>query len=172
MCVAAAPLLMIQTAMSVAGAVMSYVGQQQQAKKQERAVMDSYNSQTAQLQEQRRQQNVEAQQQMSERGRQALFERARLRAASAEGGTGGNSVDRIFGAADFQAGQDVAMMQENARNVSRQSALEGQALHSQAQSRLNTIERPSLLNTGLQIAGIGMDSYNKYQKIKAPTKTG
>jgi hypothetical protein len=79
---------------------------------------------------------------------------------------GGNTIDQIFGAADFSAGQDMAMMQENARNVNRQSAMVGEGMRARTQGQLNTIERPSMLNTGLQIAGIGMGAAQQYRKIK------
>lgn len=95
-----------------------------------------------------------------------MIERARLRAASAEGGVGGNSIDRIMGENEFNLGQDLSMMTENARNVNRQSSMEGMAMQAQAQSRLNQIERPSLLNTGLQIAGIGVSAGQQYSKTR------
>ena len=162
---ASTTMLAIQTAVSIGSAVMAFVGQKQAAKKQEKAAMTAYNNDRAQLEEQRRQEGLQARQQMSERGKQALFERARLRAASAEGGVGGNSIDRIFNENSFAAGQDMATMQENARNGVRQSMQQGEAMRSTAQSRLNAIERPSMLSTGLQIAGIGADAYSKYKKI-------
>lgn len=166
MCIAAAPLLLIQTAVGIGSAIAGHVGQQRAAKAQERAIRTGYNNQVAQLENQRREQNIQARTEMSERARQAMIERARLRAASAEGGATGNTMDQIMGANEFAAGQDMAMMSENARNRNRQSAQEGIAMQSRATSELNQIERPSLLSTGLQIAGIAANAGQEYRKIK------
>lgn len=163
--VAAPVLLAIQTATAVAGAVFSHIGQQQAANAQEKAIKQGYNSQVSQLNEKNRQEQVKAGQEMSERARQAMFERARLRAASAEGGLGGISVDNIFSANEWALGQDLATMNENYRNTARQSVMEGTAMRAEAQSRLTSIERPSILNTGLQIASIGLDSAQQYSKL-------
>lgn len=165
MCVPAAAVPLIQAGFAAASTVMAYQGQQRAASAQAEAANSAHNASMMQLEEQRRQVNMQTSQEMSERGRQALMERGRLRAAAAEGGVGGNSISRIFGANEFNYGQDLAMMQVNNRNVMRQSAAEASGIAAQTQSRLNSIERPSLLNAGLQIAGIGMEGYSKYKKI-------
>lgn len=159
-------LLAISTAISVASTAMSYIGQKQQAKNQERAATTAYNNDRAQLEEQRRQEGVSAREEMSQRGKDAMQARATLRAASADGGIGGNVVDRIMTGNEAAAGQDIAMMKENGRNTARQSGHQGIAMQSQAQSRLNAIERPSLLGTGLQIAGTVVGAKQQYNKIK------
>jgi hypothetical protein len=161
-------MLAINAAVGAASALAAHSGQRQMAKAQERSTMAAYHNGVAQLENQRREQGVQTQTQMSERARQAMLERGRLRAASAEGGAGGNSIDRIMGSNEFALGQDLAMMSENSRNTARQSAQEGMGMQAQAQSRLNQIERPSILNTGLQIAGIGMSAASDYKKIKKP----
>jgi hypothetical protein len=160
------PTLMISTALSIASAAAAHQGQKQQAKAQTQAITSGYNMDVAQLQEQRRQQNVQSRTDMSERAKQAMTERARLRAASAEGGLMGNSIDQIFGTQATQTNQDLAMMTENARNVGRQSTMVGTGMASRAQGNLNQVQHPSLLNTGLQIAGIGVGAKQQYNKIK------
>jgi hypothetical protein len=161
-----ATLLAIGTAISAATAVSSYQGQKKSAQAQTKAIQEGHNTANAQLEEQRRQQNVQARTDMSERAKQAMTERARLRAASAEGGLMGNSLDQIFGNQAFNTNQDLAMMTENARNVGRQSTMEGIGMASAAQGRMNQVQHPSLLNTGLQIAGIGVGAKQEYNKIK------
>ena len=78
----------------------------------------------------------------------------------------GNSIDQIFGTQATQTNQDLAMMTENARNVGRQSTMVGTGMASRAQGNLNQVQHPSLLNTGLQIAGIGVGAKQQYNKIK------
>jgi hypothetical protein len=162
-----ATLLAIGTAISAATAVSSYQGQKKSAQAQTKAIQEGHNMANAQLEEQRRQQNVQARTDMSERAKQAMTERARLRAASAEGGLMGNSIDQIFGNQAFNTNQDLAMMTENARNVGRQSTMEGIGMASAAQGRMNQVQNPSFLNTGLQIAGIGVGAKQEYNKIKS-----
>lgn len=159
-------LLAISSAVSVASTLAAHVGQGQVAKQQDRAVRTDYNMGVAQLERQRLEQNVQSRTEMGDRARQAMIERSRLRAASAEGGVGGNSIDRIFGTHATATSQDMAMMSENARNVNRQSAMGGMSMQASATGRLNQIERPSVLNTGLQIAGIGVGAAQQYKKIK------
>jgi hypothetical protein len=160
------PTLIISTALSIASSAAAHDGQRKQAKAQTKAIQEGHNMANAQLEEQRRQQNVQARSDMSERAKQAMTERARLRAASAEGGLMGNSIDQIFGNQAFNTNQDLAMMTENARNVGRQSTIVGTAMSSRAKGNLNQVQHPSLLNTGLQIAGIGVGAKQQYNKIK------
>lgn len=171
MCVAAIPagaMLAINAAVGAASALAAHAGQQQMAKAQESAARTSYNMGVSQLERQRLEQNTQAQVQMSERARQAMIERGRLRAAMPGAGVEGGSIDRIAGNHEYMVNRDLAMMTENSRNTARQSAQEGIGMQAQAQSRLNQIERPSILNTGLQIAGVGLDAASDYKKIKKP----
>lgn len=162
----ATTMLAAQTAVGVAGALAAHAGQASAARAQTKAATASYNSSMAQLAEQRRQQGVQTQTEMSERAKQAMIERGRLNAASAEGGVIGTSINRIKSANEYAYGSDLAMMRENYTNTSRQSVLEGQAMGATYQSRLSQIERPSILNTGLQIAGVGLDAASQYKKLK------
>ena len=160
------PTLIISTALSIASSAAAHDGQKKSAKAQTKAITSGHNMANAQLEEQRRQQNVQSRNDMSERAKQAMTERARLRAASAEGGLMGNSIDQIFGTQATQTSQDLAMMTENARNAGRQSTMVGTAMSSRAKGNLNQVQHPSLLNTGLQIAGIGVGASQQYNKIK------
>lgn len=86
-----------------------------------------------------------------ERQRQARAERARLRAASAESGAVGISIDEVLDNVDFQSGMDTSLIDQNLDNGRRASS-------ANLQSNLNRVEQPdylgAALNTGLQITSI------------------
>jgi type II secretory pathway pseudopilin PulG len=79
----------------VASSVGSFVQQGQQAKSQRRAMEANYAQQMDTLQQQYKQTNQQATDEMSARAREAMIERARLRVAGGESGLSGNSNDRI-----------------------------------------------------------------------------
>lgn len=143
----------IMLAVSAASAVASYAQQQDAARKQEHAAEDNYRAQQEQLAQQQKQVNEGAAQQESERARAMLIEQGRLRVASGEAGVYGNSVDRSMNESVFNAGTDITSIENNRRNGILQSGAEGNALRARAQGIINTSQRPSLIGTGLQIAG-------------------
>lgn len=158
---------MASMAASAAGAVASYVGQKQAANRQSDAAQAAYDAQVTDTKNQMTQQNQAAAEQMSERARQAMIETGHLQALAADSGTnGGGSNDRVTNEANFNAGQDIAAMQANASSQQRQavSALRGD--YAQAASRTASIQQPSLIGTGLQIAGGALNSYTNLQRTK------
>lgn len=90
--------------------------------------------------------------QANERIHQAQAERARLRAASAETGLTGVSIDDTLNNTDFHAGVDVA-------NIAQGNANATNASRSDLQSRLNSIKQPDYIAAGLQIASSAADAY-------------
>jgi len=71
--------------------------------------------------------------------RQARWERATARAAAAERGVEGNSVEAILNDVSRQQGEAVAMMRLNQEAVSRQLMLEAMGLKAAADTALNNI---------------------------------
>lgn len=154
-------------AMSAATAVASYVGQSQAASRQSDAAQAAYDAQVTDTKNQMTQQSQAAAEQMSDRARQAMIETGHLQALAADSGTnGGGSNDRVTNEANFNAGQDIAAMQANASSQQRQavSALRGD--YAQAASRTASIQQPSLIGTGLQIAGGALNAYTNQESIK------
>lgn len=137
----------------VAGSVLGFVNQMQQAQAQTDAIEANYKQQMETAAEQQRQNNAAAAQEMSERAREAQIERARLRVISGESGLSGISTDRIENASRFSEGYDIATIEANRKNASTQLYNEAKSLRAQSQSRLNSINRPSIIGSGLQIVG-------------------
>ena len=169
MCEPTTILAIVSLAIGAASAAQANKAQTKAANNANQAATTAYNLDNAQLENQRREANVAQRSEMSLRAQQALAERSRLRAAGAEGGLEGNSIDRIYGANEFALGQDMATLTENASNQNRQSSMEGIAGQSRLQSRLNQIERPSNLMTGLQIGSAAFGAYDSYSSGKKTT---
>lgn len=150
-------LLAISAGISALSATAGHMAQSRQAKAEEQAATESYNSDQAQLAERYNQQNQELNQQQTERTRAAMVERGRLNAAYGEGGVVGGSLDRIMNQNEFNLGQDLATMNANRDNLTRQTRMDGTGLRANAQSRMNQIKRPSFIDTGLKIAGAAVD---------------
>jgi len=160
-------LMITSMAISAAAAAASYVQASDTSRRQEHAAQEAYDSQVLQTKNEMTQQNQAAAEQMSERARQAMIETGHLQALAADSGTnGGGSNDRVGNEADFNAGQDIATMQANASSQQRQMVNQLQGNYSQAVSRTASIQQPSLIGTGLQIAGSAVNSYTNLQRTK------
>lgn len=160
-------LTMASMAASAATAIAGYVGQSQAAKRQGDAAQAAYDSQVTQTKNEMTQQGQAAAEQMSERARQAMIETGHLQALAADSGTnGGGSNDRVTNEANFNAGQDIAAMQANASSQQRQMVSQLNGSYAQAVSRTASIQQPSLIGTGLQIAGGALNAYTPQESIK------
>ncbi|UEP39982.1 hypothetical protein [Burkholderia sp. B21-005] len=153
-------------AMSAAAAAASYVQASDTSRRQEHAAQEAYDSQVVQTKNEMTQQNQAAAEQMSERARQAMIETGHLQALAADSGTnGGGSNDRVANEANFNAGQDIATMQANASSQQRQMVNQLSGSYAQAVSRTASIQQPSLIGTGLQIAGGAVNAYTSQESI-------
>lgn len=157
--------LAISMAVSAASAASAYVMQSQAAHRQTDAAQSAYDQQVLQIKNQEVEASQAASSQMSERARQAMIETGHLQALAAESGTnGGGSNDRVTNEANFNAGTDIAAMEANAASQQRDLANQARGAASQASQRMASIQQPSLIGTGLQIAGSAMSSYTGYQR--------
>lgn len=140
-------------AVSTLSAVATYAQQSKSASGQSAATQSAYDSSVSQA----RNQQVETAQasgaQQSERARQALIETGHLQALANESGTAGGSDDRVTNEANFNAGTDIASIQANTESSQRQIIGSLNGSYAQAQQRSASIVNPSLIGTGLQIAG-------------------
>lgn len=153
-----------------ASAVVSYFQQDDAADAQAEAIQRNYEQQLQVYQEQQRQNSASAAQEMSERAREAMIERARLRVISAESGLAGISTDRLMNASRFSEGQDISSIEANRRSAAQQLYNEARGLRAQAKSRINAIDRPSVLGTGLQIVGSIAQAGAEQERLKALSK--
>lgn len=167
------PVSIISAVVSIASGVASYVGQRNAVKDAQEAETAAANAAAAaDYQQQTLQQeqiNASAAQDMTERLRQALKERAAIRTASGEAGltTGREEL------ASYQAAsRDVAVMEANRKAGVAQTQTEKAATQAAAQSRINsaTARTPSPWVSGLQIASgamsAGLQGYAVGKSIK------
>ncbi|TAM46259.1 MAG: hypothetical protein EPN55_05825 [Gammaproteobacteria bacterium] len=156
-------------AIQVAQTVISHEEQRHNANKTADAIKDGYKASDAQMQERYKQINADAAEKQSARAREAQIERSRIAAASGESGLGGINAGRLEGEAEGAYGRDATRIETDRAGAERASFIEMQGIHSRSQSRLNQIKYPSLVQSGLQIAG----SYLNYKKdVGEPKKTG
>lgn len=154
----------IGLAISAASAVMGYMNQQKQADEQSKAIQADYNNKQATLNENAKQTNQRATDDMSARAREAMIERGRLQVIGGESGLGTGNLDRTTQQSQFNQGYDIAAIEGNRKNAIAQNTLDSRSVYSEAQSRTNQIKQPSLIGAGLQIGGAGMDYYTKTSK--------
>lgn len=106
--------------------------------------------------------------QMSMRAIEARKNLARIQTLNGEGG-GGATGDRLANESAFNANQDQATIGDNFKKQASQLAFGGAAASRSAQSQMASIRQPSLLGTGLTIAGQGIGTYNDYQRTQPKT---
>ncbi|SET61179.1 hypothetical protein SAMN05216412_11031 [Nitrosospira multiformis] len=156
-------------AIGTASAGMGFMQQSSQAKMQRKAVQEDYTQQMQALNLQYDQTNKQAIDEMSARAREAMIESARLRAFSGESGLAGISNERIKNESAFNLGTDISSIESNRQASLRQLHQEGKGVRAQTTSKINEVvkNRPSLIGTGLQIAGVAANTASNYQAAKA-----
>jgi hypothetical protein len=164
----ATTLAIASAATAAAGSVATYVAQSQAASRQTNAAQTAYDASITQIKNQQVEDSQAASAQMSERARQAMVETGHLQALSAESGTnGGGSNDRVTNEANFNAGTDIATMQNTAASQQRALADQARGSFATASQRMSSIQQPSLIGTGLAIAGAGLSSATGLQRANA-----
>lgn len=121
------------------------------------------NIQTAQVYEQQNQASME---ETSQRHVQWLQELGRLRTVGAESGLMGATEQRLENEASAAAERDIATIEANRLKGTQQTASTGVAQSRQATADLNSIRRPSLIGTGLQIAGAAVGAARAYSQAE------
>lgn len=150
--------------------------QQQGAKKQARAEREAataaYGAESAQLQLKALQTAQQSREEISQRTREALVERSRLRTAAGESGLTGASITRAIAQPEVAAGLDIGTMIGNRQAQFQQIGAEQQSSYARYRSRMNAAVAPSNLMTGLTIAGAGLDYLTSTQKPSTQTPKG
>lgn len=158
---------------SAVSAVATYAQANQAANRQNSALAQAAIVNNEAATEQYRQIDAQATDNMSARAREAMIEQARLRVVSGETGLAGVSADRLTQESKFNEGTDLASIASNRTNTLNQAYLEARGGAASMQSKANSINRPSLLGTGLQIAGAAA-SYGaeteRLKRISTPNK--
>lgn len=133
-------------ALQIAAAAYGVYAQRKAAKKQEKAIREQQQVQEEQI-------TAQKGQEMQQRVRTAMAERARLRAMSAESGLAGISMNDIVNNVDFGMGQDLATIQQNGGNAVRASRAD-------ATTSMSRIQQPDYIGAALSIA-TSVSGYNQ-----------
>lgn len=163
----------VGSAVSAMGAIMSYQQQQSQYKaEQQRYQTNQLLAQRSML-EQARQVSLREEQERSaalDRQRASAIEAAkakgRMVASAGEGGVSGMSIASLLADVERTKLNNEGTINRNFDSILQQGRADREGLLSQAEGRVNSMsmpQAPSLLGTGLQIAGIGLDGYTKYR---------
>lgn len=158
---------LIGLAISAVSAGVSYSEGNKSAKRQEQAMQSSAemeNIQTSQLYEQ---QNQAAMDESSQRHIEWLRELGRMKTAGAETGLMGATENRLERESEATAQRDIATIEANRLKSGQQAGSQAVAGNRRIKADMAGIKRPSLVGTGLQIAGAGVSAYSDYKKSQA-----
>ncbi len=162
------PISLSMVAIAAAQAGASYMQQSAQVKSRDKANRANFDQQMETFGVQQEQVNKNSTDQMSQRAREAQIESARLRAVNGESGLAGGSNDRILNESFFNTGTDMASIEANRSAQQKQLIQEAKSIRAGAQTSMSQIQRPSLIGTGLQIAGAAATAATRSKMLKAP----
>lgn len=168
-------------AISAASGVANYMAQSAQADAQEdynrqlnKNAEQAYVNDLEALRLQQVQDEKQAKQKIIQNQKEALAARSRAKTAAGEAGVSGLSVDALLADFENQEAQFKDSVVENLDNRNQQRFQESIAAGTRLQSRQNSaqpVSRPSLLGTGLQIAGSSVGTLQDYNRYKNPPRS-
>ena len=158
----------VAVAVAAASAAVSYDSGQRQMYATQKAAYDNQTLQNKQLDEQRAQIAKQAANDETERYRAAQIEEGKLRVITGESGALGLSADNLLADSKFQLGSDIATIEANKISSMKQTDMTGMSNYLQNTSTVNqaATRAPTLLGTGLQIAGSTANTYMGYKAMK------
>jgi len=165
------PISMIGLAVGAVTQGVGYMAEKSAADEQNR----QYRENAARANQNARDQQFQTQQRMlqeQEKGaaekmdttRQAQAAKATAAVAAGEAGVSGLSVDALLAEFDGRAAAANDRTDQNTEWTLNQLNNEMKGIRSNAEDRINSVQRaaaPSFFNTGLKIAGVGLDTYNQ-----------
>ena len=157
MCNPAIAVAVISAVATAASTAMSISAQNDQAEASADAAKNAASADYMQQTEQQSQVDQQSAIEKSERARQAMIERASLRAAQGESGLAGISQNREMNQVDFNQSYDASIMEANRANKIRQIETEKNSTYTNAQGRVNMANSSMVSNAmaGLQIGMSG-----------------
>lgn len=144
-------------AVQAAAAVASAVGAADAARRNAHQAQDATTQSYGALQDQRIQLDAQSTDQMNERSKQAMRDAGTLNNIFADSGLSGNTQERLANESAATASQDITTMERSRAAGISQTGNEASAMRARAQSQVNQVRQPSLIGTGLQIAGAALD---------------
>lgn len=139
---------------SVGGAVAAYSNGQAMVQATQDAANNNMALQMMQIDEQSKEIEKQAANDMNERAKAAQMEQAKLRVISGESGALGITSDLLLVDSEFQEGTDIATINANKVSALKQNDINKLAAYSESQNAVNMAKNkaPTLVGTGLQIA--------------------
>ena len=139
--------------MAAATTALQIKQQNEQAEAAQQAALNEYGYQVQQQEIKAQQTAVKKGQDISERSKQALRERAKLRTISGESGISGTTTDRMMNESVSSETYDLAVIEENYSNVEKQNYFESKASQAKAQSEIDIAQsrKTTGATAGLQI---------------------
>lgn len=139
---------------SVGGAVAAYSNGQAMVQATQDAANNNMALQMMQIDEQSKEIEKQAANDMNERAKAAQMEQAKLRVISGESGALGITSDLLLVDSEFQEGTDIATINANKVSALKQNDINKLASYSESQNAVNMAKNkaPTLVGTGLQIA--------------------
>lgn len=144
---------------AIASTAVSAYGQYDTARQAHNSARNSADLANAEQAAQQEQINKKATDELVARSRQATLELGALNTIFAETGVTGVSHDRLSGQVEGDAITDATTIERNRQAAASQGSVSRVAYAARAQSQANSVTRPSLIGTGLQIAAAGTDAY-------------
>lgn len=145
-------------AANTASSISRYRDGRRRADELRSSIEQSTEANVGTLREQQAQREAQAKEQLSERARQAMLERARLRAISASAGLSGPGLDDYEQVSQLSFGQDRGTIESNIASTQRQTGRAIDAAYARANDQRNRIVEPNLFSTGLELIG-GLANY-------------
>jgi hypothetical protein len=150
------------TALSIGSSLLGYANDYENAQDSYDEIEKDHYAQQAAILEQQKQITANATDKMTDRAKEAMIERGRLRAIQGESGLSGNTQDRIMRESYFNEGTDISAIEGNRKSAIKQSKLDAEGLRASNQSRINSVKQPSLIGAGLQIGtAIALDKQSR-----------
>ena len=167
------PMTMLSFGLKAMSAVGEHQAQQHEAEQQEaqnkvntKSAIRSFEDQTRGLNERLSQESAAAVDERLESALEAARIKSRMLASAGEAGVSGLGVDHLVRDVGRTESRNMQQINRNERNVYSAAMFDKKGYKSQAQSRINNLPQPqypSMLATGLKIAGAGLDSYGSYK---------
>jgi len=164
----AAILAGVQAAVSIGGAITGHAARQREADRSEEATRQALRLQSRDLTIRGIEEVQAAAQARSQAERQAQVATGSAQVSAASAGVRGASVDALVSDISGDLGRVYQSIDFNTVTALDQIQRMREGAELEAQSRLNSIERPSLLQTLLRVGAGGLDAYSTYQRFARP----
>lgn len=170
------PFGLLSFAIGAAQEVMGYQAEVASANEQNRqyrenAMRANQNARDEQFQTQQRmlQEQEKSAVEKMDNVREAREAKATAAVAAGEAGVSGLSVDALLAEFDGRAASANDRVDQNTEWTMSQLNNEMKGIRAKAEDRINSVQRaarPTFFNTGLKIAGAGLDSYNTQRRLE------